>query len=92
MNLKSIVTTSILLHGKHGYDYVYKDIIKRLDKIGENHSEEEIFKEYEFFAKKRIYYSEDEIITYEIIGLGYSAIQGQLKRYEKKTCKRLSQR
>jgi len=89
LNLKSTVTASILLNGKHGYEHVYKDIIKRM---GEKYSEEEIFKEYISFAKKRIYYSKDEIITYEIIDLGYATPYGQLKKYEKKTCKRLSKR
>lgn len=87
MNLKSTVTTSILLHGKHGYTRVYKDVIKRL---GEKYSEEEIFEEYVSYARKRIYYSESEIVTYEIIDLGYPAPHGKMKKYEKKTRKRLS--
>ena len=88
MNLKSTVTISILLYGKDGYDRVYRDVIERL---GYKYSEEEIFEEYISYARKRIYYSENEIITYEIIDLGYATPYGQLKKYEKKTRKRLSE-
>ena len=87
LNLKSTVAISIILHGKHGYNRVYKDVIKR---SGDKYSEEEIFEEYVSYSQKRIYHSGDEVITYEIIDLGYPAPHGELKKYEKKTRKRLS--
>ena len=79
MSILDLVYSSIFSYGKFGYKRVFEEVSKKIDSCDEI----EIFNIYCSFAKKRIYYSSKEIITYEII----SSDKG---RYEKKTCKRVS--